>query len=400
MKLISIYSLFFLAFAAFPLKSDFTQVVSVENQITSIFGKSIYFTAEIVSDAPIKAATLLFQAEGDSRVNVGLANVSKIAPQTYRVSYIHRLTEYAIRPFSIIQFHWELVFAVEDMTETPVEELIYDDNQFNWQVREQGNFRIHWVEGDRQFAQDIISIAEDGVNKINGLISLPDPGEVDIYIYPNSESMQSALSLESEDWIAAHTDPELGVIMVALPKSPEQTLLAEQRIPHELMHILLFRETGIGYQNLPVWMKEGLASAAELYPNPEYRIILDGAAKQGELLPIVQLCEGFPRDAVSIRLAYAESQAYVQHLQRTIGAPGLQSLITAYSNGMDCESGAQHALGMSLKQSERGWRQDSLPINDTWRVPIILIPWIILLMSAVGAPLLFGILRLRKAEET
>ena len=83
---------------------------------------------------------------------------------------------------------------------------------------------------------------------------------------------------------------------MALPESPERQLLAEQRIPHELMHIFLFNSTPLGYKNIPVWLTEGLASLAELYSNPDYPIVLEEAVKDEGLLPMSTLCGGFPRN--------------------------------------------------------------------------------------------------------
>ncbi len=105
---------------------------------------------------------------------------------------------------------------------------------------------------------------------------------------------------------------------MALPESPERQLLAEQRIPHELMHIFLYNSTPLGYKNIPVWLTEGLASLAELYSNPDYPIVLEEAVKEEGLLPMSALCGGFPRKSSEALLAYAQSQDFTQHLQELI----------------------------------------------------------------------------------
>ena len=84
-------------------------------------------------------------------------------------------------------------------------------------------------------------------------------------------------------------------VVLALPPGPEQALWMQQRLPHEIMHVALFQATDLGYENLPIWLSEGLASLVELYSNPDYRFMLDYAVENEELLPILSLCQGFPR---------------------------------------------------------------------------------------------------------
>ncbi len=164
----------------------------------------------------------------------------------------------------------------------------------------------------------------------------------------------------AQDWVAGHADPDLGVILVTLPEGPEQPLLVEQRVPHELMHVLLYQSNQLGYANLPAWLNEGLASNAELDPNPDYRILLEDAAKKNSLIPLANLCVSFPRDAYGALLSYAEAASFVKYLHDSYGVSGLTSLTQAYNNGLDCNQGAEQALGKSLVQLQRSWERDEL----------------------------------------
>ena len=71
----------------------------------------------------------------------------------------------------------------------------------------------------------------------------------------------------------------------------------ETLIPHELAHVMLYRNVGEGYASLPVWLSEGIASLAELYPNPDYDQALSIASQNGSLLSIEELCDTFPLDS-------------------------------------------------------------------------------------------------------
>jgi hypothetical protein len=151
--------------------------------------------------------------------------------------------------------------------------------------------------------------------------------------------------------------------MVAIPSGLEQSIQMETLIPHELAHVMLYRGVGDGYTSLPVWLSEGIASLAELYPNPDYAQALTLASQDGSLLPIADLCDTFPPDASRAYLAYAESQSFVRFLRDTYGAPALFSLTSAYADGLGCDQGVVRTLGTSLANLDTRWRETELGAN-------------------------------------
>lgn len=378
----------------------YAQVESLHTEVEYNFGELIFFKAYVQSSTPVKAAVIYFQADNDTHTNVGLAEVHDLGNGSFALGYIHHMSDYAIRPFSSVSFHWEL--TLEDGTPyvSLGERFNYLDKRFPWETLQKvipGNktLVVHWYQGDLQFAQNILDVADAGRERIQDLLALPMPGKLDIYVYADPESMQGALNSGSENWVAGHADPDLGVILVALPEGPEQRLLVEQRVPHELMHILLYQLNPLGYPNLPTWLNEGLASNAEIDPNPDYRILLEDAAKKNALIPLPMLCNSFPREAYGALLSYAEAASFVKYLHNSYGVSGLQALVTAYTNGLDCERGAEQALGKGLVPLERNWERDELSQNIALKAFLNMLPWIILLLAVLAAPLILALLRLR-----
>jgi hypothetical protein len=169
-----------------------------------------------------------------------------------------------------------------------------------------------------------------------------------------------------------------------------------RQIPHELMHIMLFAYLGEAYRSLPVWLNEGLASAAELNPNPDYDVILNKARQKDALLPLADLCQSFPLDASGAFLAYAESFNFVYYLYDRYQAEGLQALANSYANGLDCDQGAEQALGVPLSQLEIDWRQEALGENPLGAAVEELLPWSLLCLAATLAPLGLTLAGLRR----
>jgi hypothetical protein len=207
------------------------------------------------------------------------------------------------------------------------------------------------------------------------------------YIYASAAEMQDTLLIgdQAADQIAGHANSILGVIVVSIPPGPSQTLEIKRQIPHELSHVLLFRKLGNGYANLPQWLNEGLASTAELFPNPDYPILLDRAYDREVLLPIAQLCDRFPSDAANFQLAYAQAASFTWYLQGMYGNETMEALLAAYADGLDCQHGVSKIFDVTLTQLERDWRQNEFQENPFLAVLSESAPWLVLL-AAILAP--------------
>lgn len=372
--------------AATPYQTAPVQVL--EMWVDYRFGDEVLFQARVKSDLPVQAAITFFQSQADAHTQIGMASITKMESGELLLAYTHQSSEYTIPAFSQIDYRFEIMLEGGRVFRTPTASFAYTDNRFEWRDLEEGSIRVHWVEGDVQFAQMVVDVAQKGKSNVQNLLPLPAPGQLDIYVYPDAASLQAALHPAASDWVAGHADPTLGVILVTLPSGPEQRLITEQRIPHELMHIMLYQATNLGYSNVPTWLNEGLATQAELYPNPDYRIILEDTVDKGGLIPMGSICEGFPREASNALLSYAQSASFTNYLYRAYGTTGLQNLVTAYANGLDCQRGAQAALGKDLNQLERAWQRNDLSQNVASTALNNLLPWLVLLGLLMLGPLM------------
>ena len=79
----------------------------------------------------------------------------------------------------------------------------------------------------------------------------------------------------------------MGVVLVAIEPGDNQSLNMEQRIPHELMHVMMYRHLGAGYNNVPAWLREGLATLVEINPSAEYDRVLMDASTRNTLIPLL-----------------------------------------------------------------------------------------------------------------
>ena len=358
------------------------------------FGQHVTFQARLQSSIPIASVALVFSDNFDELVRRFPVGISEDGVVTYRFD----TTQNVLRPFVTISFWFEVTLQNGQTARSDNYRVQYVDDRFTWQQQVDGGLRVHWYEGDASFGDALLDVSRRGLNAVDTIISAPQAAPLDVYVYASTSDLQSALFLGGESWQGGHANPKLGVVMVAVAPGPGQSIDMETLIPHELAHVMLYRSVGEGYDSLPVWLSEGIASLAELYPNPDYDQALTIASQNDSLLPIADLCDTFPLDASRAYLAYAESQSFVRFLRDSYGTPALFSLISAYADGLSCEQGVVRALGTSLVSLDTRWRESVLGQNIAGVFLRNMVPYLGLFVFMLLIPLI-GFFQRRPADD-
>jgi hypothetical protein len=396
-------SLFFLitilfASLPFPTHAYAGSEVLIAN-VEYVFGEKIAFNLEMKSDITVENAAIYFNQIGETTNLVGPLTVKNNGDATYQLEGIFNLENLPLAAFQKINYHVKANLSDGNNFTSPDFSFYYSDNRFDWKSLDQAPVRIHWYKDNADLGQAFLDMAFSGLNQIQSILPLPVPENIDIYVYQSIDEMKGAVAAGSQAWVAGQTNPELGLVFLALPPGPDQMLLAKQRLPHELMHLLLANAMSAQPRRLPTWLDEGLAIQAELYPNPDYSLALTNAVENNELFPIEALCNPFPNDAANAFLAYAQSASFVNYLQARFGKSGIQSLFSAFAEGQDCATGTQNALGVSLSMLDRQWREDEFGESAVISATNDLTPWF-LLLGVVLLPLVIGIIGLLRRKET
>ncbi len=344
--------------------------------ITHVFGEQIAIQANLQSELEIDTIQIVIQAQDGTIVAADYLEIGTDGNLQYRLDLVER----PVRAFSTLQIRFEIELASGGSFTSKPTLFLYDDNRFDWQGIQNQDFSVAWYQPDPTLGQTIYNTAIQGLDRIHRQVTVPDPQDILIYAYSNVVDMQETLMFSggSSYWIAGHAASDLGVIVVSLPPGPEQTLEIKRQIPHELVHILLYRRMEAGYPNLPRWLNEGLASTAELFPNPDYQLLLDKSYERQALIPLSELCASFPMDAASFQLSYAEAYAFTNYLLEIYGKDKIDDLIQAYTRGLNCDQGIQEVFQMPLSDLESEWRQAMFNENqflNRWldNLPMILV---------------------------
>ena len=298
-----------------------------------------------------------------------------------------------LRPFTTNHFHFLVALNNGKILASNYFAFRYDDQRFQWQSLIHPDFEVWWYGRDADFGQTLLEVARTGLKAASEILTVPPPAPIRIYAYDSSADMQSALQI-NQSWIVGHAAPDLGQMYLYIPKDAEQRMEIERQVPHEIMHFLQYQVAGESMRSQPVWLMEGMASLAELYPNAEYQRVLRTTADRRELLSMISLCPSFPREAHGAFQAYAQSASFVRLLHQTYGNTGLKSLMEQYKTGQGCEQGFSSALGISLAQFEYRWKQESLGIDAGNLVLRNLAPYLLILLL-VTLPTLVMLIPLR-----
>lgn len=353
------------------------------------FGEQVNFLAQIHSQIPVQNAMVTFRtADGIAQTQPLTVNADGTAGYRYDA----RLN--LLPPFARLVYWFDVTLSDGTSFTSQQYDFIYSDNRFAWQTLEEGTLRAHWYDGDAAFGAAVLDAARRGLNSARALVPMEPSGPIDIYVYATASDLQSALTLGGQTWVAGHASPELGVVMISVSPGPEQSNALERLAPHELAHVLLYQSLGPNYNRLPIWLTEGMASSAELIPNPDLDATLAAAVKSNSLLPLSELCAAFPPDTGRAFLAYAQSKSFVRFLLDNFGTTGLSALISAYADGMDCEEGARRALEQPLSQLEVRWRESALGENRSGVVAANLFPYLLVLGLVLFVPVWGAIGRL------
>lgn len=342
-----------------PVQQNLQPVFS-NTRISYQFGEQAVFETSLQSTPPVEELLLSLQANGME------TRLEKVPVNSFgEAVFQYDLRNTYLPPFAMINVWFTAILQDGSHVESETFQFLYEDNRYTWNIQESPPFIIKWQNGDVQAGQTILNVAQSGLKAAQAILPVQPPNQIRIYIYEEAAELQNALNLSqmSNQWVAGSTNPVQNVILISAPAGANQQLELERQIPHELVHILLAQLLGDRTTRIPAWLNEGLASQAELYPNPDYERALQQAVDSNSLLGMESLCYSFPPDASSAFLAYAQSASFTRFITQKYGEPSIRRLIQVYQDGMDCQQGSLAALGVSLHQVELDWRNQALAEN-------------------------------------
>jgi len=332
------------------------------------YGGALHFQAGINSPLQVLRAAL-FLRRGTGETSVFITNSPAESQTAFEITI--EVAELQLLPFSRLVYWWQFDLADGSNIQSIPSTLLYEDNRYAWQVHAREGVRVHWTGADLDRGQAILDLTSRSLAELQPM-GLTPPESLEVYVYPSPGELQASLRLGGIPSAAAHTLPELGVVLVSAASSNDGLQDLERQIPHEITHLLLYQ--------LRLALEEALASDATL--------------------PLSSLCASFPVENESRILAYAQSASFVQYLLDVYGSGGVVRLLDAYQEGASCEGAIQRVYQRPLSQLEAEWLQTlSGRGGQNSLLSIERLAWIALpALLLISASILLLVLRIRRAQ--
>lgn len=344
--LLSLITHFFLL-GVVPQQKEVLSDVQVQYQ----FGEQLFVQGTISNGKIPELAQLSIQTDGQE-VHQYVLTLHASSFLTTQLD----LQQNAFVPFSRVYYWFNFTYADGTTFTSPSYWFDYIDNRFNWQTNESKWFNIYWVNGDAAYGETLQTIAIAGLKNATKILPVSPELPISIYVYPDSQALQTVVEKAGNIWIAGEARPELGVVLVSTSSDLTSTTELERQIPHELTHLVEYQLTKANYSSVPAWLLEGLATNAETYVNSDHARALQTANQNGSLIPLDQLCASFPSDSAQITLAYAESSSFVTYITNRFGTDKISTLLSNSGNGLGCEQLVNQSLGQSLSNLDSQWQ--------------------------------------------
>jgi hypothetical protein len=327
----------------------------IESSAEVEFPDKLNFFLSVESDSNINDVRLFMYVERLSYAHVTSEVLLDIIPGrkiTAEWAWDMRKTG-GMPPGTNIHYWWSIFDADGNTLETQPVTLRYNDTRFEWERVRQSGITLYWYKGEKELAEELLSAAIDGLERLyeSTGADLTDP--IEIYIYANSNDLRSAM-IFPQTWTGGVAYPLYNCIAIGI--EPSNIEWGLRTIVHELTHLIIHRMTYNPYLDLPVWLDEGLAMYMEGPLTDVFNFYLSQAVENDTLISVRSLASPFSAYADQSYLSYAQSHSLVSMLIDTYGREKMLELLTVMANGIEYDEAFNEVYGFDMNGLDEIWR--------------------------------------------
>lgn len=342
-----------------PAASAQDSETELRSEADYVYGQSLDFRLLARNLGPVEGVTLFFRPHAaiDSfAVEIPVDTAGQID-----ASYTLDLTQNRLPPFSTLSYWWELQRPDGDTLRVPEQEISYVDDQFSWQWSTRtdptsgGSVSAYWTGNSADLGDRALDMVGGMLPEIGSLLPLQEVRPFNVFIYPSSADLASAMRLAGLDWQPGQSYPELGVALLTVVNDSTAAQELADGLSRELTSLLMHQALGDSAARVPQWIRAGLQLGALPVPESELEAAIAAAAADGRTIPFTTLCETFPNESDAIPIAQAQSESMLRFIGTEFGPERAGQLITAFANGESCEAAVTTTLQLSPDELEMMW---------------------------------------------
>jgi len=331
--------------------------ITLESSAKMSFPNSITFNVKAQSDANIVQLRLHYVVDMQNYADVVSEGWAQFTPaRTVNTKWVWDMRKSGSLPVGMkVRYWWTAVDTAGKTAESAHGIISFDDTRFKWQSVIEDPVTIFWYDGDRTFIDLIMSAAQEGLQKIERDTGVIPQDQVSVYIYADTDAMQSG-QLFAQEWEGGATYSGCDTIIMAA--SMTELVYAQGTVTHELTHWITDQKTFNYYgAGIPDWLSEGLATYGETPATRDYEVYLEHGIETGVLLSVRGLSSPFSADPTTALISYGESYSIVKYLINTYGSNKINQLLEAFHQGNTYDDALESVYGFNQDGLDSLWRQ-------------------------------------------
>lgn len=332
--------------------TSFINILSSGHQTN--FPESLTFNMEIDSSHKITDIELRYQINKVTTASVITSITPDFTPENHVLaSWSWDTRKSSLPPGAEINYQWFIMNTAGDELETELATFVFEDSRHNWNELFEANVRLLWYKGDTDFAQELMSAAQETLEMMAQDTGAELEKTVQLYIYANTKDLQDALIFPQE-WTGGLAFTDYGIITIGI--SPSSLSWGKRTIAHELTHLVVRQMTYSPLSDLPTWLNEGLAMYAEGDLREDLEDSLEKALSKDSLFSIRSLGGSFPADPDEASLAYAQSYSIAVFLINNYGSEKMSELLGVFKKGTSYDDALLEVFGFDVDGLNTKWK--------------------------------------------
>lgn len=356
----------------------------LQSEADFTYGQAMVFRLTVAQMGQVEGATLFFRPQAS--IDSYAVDVPITPGENVEAEYTLDLTQTRIPPFSSVIYWWELTLADGRQLLVPEQRIQYADDQFAWQEQEKGGITVYWPGDDPSLGEMTHNIIDRTLLRLGSVLPVQQVSPFDVYVYPSTADLAAALRLAGREWHEGGTYPELGVLLVTAVNANTAEADLGRSIPHELTHLLLYQYVGIGYESIPIWLRNGVAAYVAAYVAgssvPSQQVALEESLANNEITPIEELCQ--LQEADSTPAIAAQGESLVRYIAASYGESVLRRLVEDMVNGGECAAVLEDVLDIPVNTLQGSWLASLQPATATSSFLSQNVLWLVLVVAGFG----------------
>jgi len=327
----------------------------LNSSAVAVFPSQLSFSLLAQSNVNITAVRLCYRIDQASFAQVTSEVYLEFTPSTkVDVSWSLQMVKIGgLPPGSTVEYWWRVRDASGDRVETAPAQVQFDDTRYSWRNLTEGKVNIYWYKGDDSFARQLMAVAQQALGRLAADTGASLEKPVELYIYADANDLRGAM-VYPQEWTGGVAFPRYGIMAIGI--APGEVDWGKAAISHELSHLVTGQMTLNPYNDLPVWLDEGLAMYTEGMLEPIYASLLNKAVAEDSLISVQSLSSPFSAKADEAVLSYAESYSLVEFLITRYGRDKMRELLNTFRQGSSYDGALKKVYGFDMDGLNSLWR--------------------------------------------